>query len=143
MVINKVLNFANINLEEVMNIHTVLGDSIVFNFVLYGIDITHCAIRGEVYDLNTSLRMANSLGGAQSAPEIVVTDGPNGKFTATLATGLTSTFQAYGAIEFRVVDPSGLQTTIFQQAIHLSPQRIIWNIEDQGVNADTGQNPLF
>lgn len=143
MIVNCVLLWPNINLEKQYNFKAVLGDTIVWNIQIVGLDLTNMAIRGELYDLNTSNRMANALGGAESAPEIVVTDAVNGKFTATTFAGLTSTMQLYSQVEFSVTDATGAQTTIMQQAVTFSPARIIWQNEAEGVYNDTGEDPLF
>jgi hypothetical protein len=140
---NIVILWPNINLEKIYNWKSTLGDAIIFNFQIAGLDLTGYQIRGEIYDLNTSVRLADSLGGPISAPEIIVTDATNGKFTAHVATGLTATMQKYSQVEFSLIDPDGNKTTIIQQAIWLHPERIIWASESQGVTTDTNEMPLF
>lgn len=132
-------------LEKVYDFYEVRGDTIVFNFHIDGLDLSNYAIRGEVYDLNVSNRMANSLADPKSAPEIIVTDAINGKFTATVTAGLTSVMQTYGQVEFEVTSPNGAKFTIMQQPIRLVPQRIIWQSETQAIleNNETGENDLF
>lgn len=143
MIHNIVLSFPNINLQNILKFQETRGDAIVYNFIVDGLDLTNCQIRGEIYDLNTSVKMANALGGALSAPEIVVTDAVNGKFTATCHTGLTATFQPFGQVEFTITDGSGNKWTILQQPIAFTFERIIWSDETQNRVADTGQDPLF
>lgn len=151
MILTCTLLWPNINLEKIYNFRCVKADAIIFNFKIVGVNLTNYAIRGEVYDLNTSIRLANTLGGAASAPEIVVTytSDEYSTFTATVASGLTATMQPYGQVEFSFVDNNGNgnKTTILQQSISFWNERIIWLNETQGVNEDDteyyGQNPLF
>jgi hypothetical protein len=132
-------------LEKIFDFYVVKGDTIIFHFHINGIDLTNYAIRGEVYDLNVSNRMANTLGFPQSAPEIVVDDAVNGRFTATVAAGLTSVMQIYGQVEFEITSASGVKSTIMQQPIRFVPERVIWENERQAIiEGDTeGENPLF
>ena len=144
MIFTCILLWPNINLEKIYNFKSVEGDTIQWNFQIVGLDLTNYAIRGEVYDLNTSIRMANTLGGAQSAPEIVVTDALNGKFTATVSAGATASMQKYAQVEFEITSNSGVKTTIMQQAIAFTFPRIIWTTETQNLNDNgDGENPLF
>lgn len=144
MIHDIVLSFPNIKLDRIYNFIEVKGDSILFNFTIDGVDLTNWEIRGEVYDLNTSIRLASSnVDGVGSAPEIVVTDAINGKFTATIAHGATGTFQKYGQVEFNIIDSSDHKYTIMQQLITFNNERIIWENEAQGVVEDPGVNPLF
>lgn len=132
-------------MEKVYDFSEVRGDTIIFNFHINGLDLTNFSIRGEVYDLNVSNRMANDLAIPKSAPEIIITDAVNGKFTATVTAGLTSVMQTFGQVEFEVTSPTGVKSTIMQQPIHLAPQRIIWQSETQAIleNNQTGENDLF
>lgn len=144
MIHNLVLNFPNINLTKIYNLTEVRGDTVVFNFILDGVDLTGWQIRGEMYDLNTSVRMCTAnVPDAGSAPAIVVTDLVGGVFTATVGAGLTGTFQKYGQVEFEITSPAGAKYTIFNQLITFLNERIIWDAADQGVSNDPGVNPLF
>jgi len=132
-------------LEKIFDFYSVKGDTLTFHFHINGIDLTDYAIRGEFYDLNVSNRMANTYGFPQSAPEIVMDDAPNGKFTAVIAAGLTSAMQLYCQVEFNITSPSGVKSTIMQQEFNLKNERVIWQNEAQAILEDnqTGQNPLF
>jgi acyl-CoA reductase-like NAD-dependent aldehyde dehydrogenase len=150
MIHNIVLSYPNINLECIYHFREVMGDAIIYNFTVDGLDLTGATIRGEVYDLNTSIRMVNdptlTLPGV--SPQIVVTDAKNGKFTATVATGQTATMQQYGCVEFSVWDAHGNKFTLMQQAIAFTFERIVWNTENQNVQGNyddegTGEDPLF
>lgn len=144
MIKNIVINFPDMNLERIYRFEAVRGDSIVFNFIIDGVDLTNWQIRGEIYDLNTSCRMASAnVPDAGSGPGIVVTDAVNGKFTASLVAGATGTFQQYGDVEFELTDPNGAKHTIMQQLITFLSERIVWDAADQGQTNDPGQNPLF
>lgn len=139
-----VLNFPNINLTKIYNLTEVRGDTITFNFTVDGVDLTGYQIRGEVYDLNTSIRMCTSnVPDAGSAPAIVVSDLVGGVFSATVGAGLTGTFQKYGQVEFELTSPAGAKYTIFSQLIMFLNERIIWDAADQGVTEISGGNPLF
>lgn len=137
----------NINLEKIYNFHAVMGDSLEWNITVVGLDLTGYAIRGEVYDLNTSIRMANTEGGAQSAPEIVLTyaSAEYSCFTATVQSNVTNGMQKYAQVEFEITDSTGkVKTTILQQAISYTFPRIIWAEETQNLNDNgDGENPLF
>jgi hypothetical protein len=136
----------NINLEKVYNFRAVLSDTLEWNVTIVGLNLTNWAIRGECYDLNVSNRMANVEGGAQSAPEIVVTFASDeySCFTAVIGQGGTSGMQPYAQIEFQLTSPIGQQTTIMQQPIAFSFERILWQNEAQNLNAEgDGEDPLF
>lgn len=138
-------------LEKIWDFYEVVGDTIVYNFKIndFPYDLSECAVRGEIYDLNVSNRMANDFGGPYSAPEIIVTKSGPGivSFTATCAAGLTYTMQPYAQVEFEITTPNGAKFTIMQQPIHFQYDRIIWNNERQDVieseDEGIGENPLF
>lgn len=134
-------------LEKIDDFYEVMGDTIVYNFHINGIDLTDYAVRGELYDLNVSNRMANSMAVPVSAPEIVmgVCNSLGSRFTATCAAGLTLTMQPYAQVEFEVTSPTGAKFTIMQQAIHFQNARIIWNSEQQAILEDNedAEDPLF
>lgn len=131
----------NPNLDKLFHFTEVNGDTIVFNFTIDGVDLTGWEIRGEVYDLNTSIRLANTNAGGGSAPNIDDSEAADGKFTATVDAGATGTFQKYGQVEFTLTNPQGHKFTIMQQLITFSFERIIWTNPGDGVTE--GQNPLF
>src|SRR5271166_4020272 len=135
MIANCNLLWPNINLEKIYNFHAVMGDAIYWNFTIYGLDLTDYAIRGEMYDLNVSNRMANVLGGSESAPEIVLTyaSAEYSSFTAHLAAGLSAAMQPYTQIEFSITSPTGDKYTLMQQPIKMTFERIIWNKETQPI----------
>ena len=144
MIHDIVLAFPEVSLEKNFNFLEVKGDSIVFNFIIDGVDLTGWQVKGELYDLNTSIRMANeNVLGVGSHPEIVMTSAKDGKFTATVAHGATGTFQKYGQVEFCLVDPLDHKYTIMQQLVTFNNERIIWDDESKGVVEDPGVNPLF
>ena len=133
------------NLEKTYSFHCVMGDTIVWTFVIVGLNLTGYAIRGELYDLNTSIRMANDVAGSISAPEIVITEASDeySIFTATVDVGLTATMQQYSQIEFAIwQDYSGPKTTIFQQPIRFTFERIIWTKENEPVFEQDNQDNL-
>lgn len=136
----------SLQMAKIWNFHEVMGDAIIFHFSI-NTDVTDWALRGEIYDLNTSIRLANELGGSRSAPEIVVTDTVNGVFTVTCHTGLTATMQQYAQVEFAGWDASGNKFTIMQQPIRFTFERIIWTSENEPVfeqdDEDDGEDPLF
>ena len=132
-----------LQLNKIRNFREVMGDAIIYNFTIDGLDLTGCAIRGEIYDLNTSIRMANDIAVPISSPEIVVTDEAKGMFTATVTTGLTSIMQNYADVEFEVTLPSGAKFTILQQPIHFTFERIVWLNENQNITNNSNENPLF
>ena len=131
MVHDIVLSWPDLYLYPIMNFHETMGDAIIYNFTVDGFDLTDCLIRGELYDLNTSIKISNHLVGSESAPDIIVTDLLKGKFTATIHTGLTATMQQYSQVEFSIWDRHGNKFTIMQQPVRFTFERII------------GQNPLF
>lgn len=132
-------------LEKIYDFYEVRGNTIIWHFHIDGLDLTNWQIRGELYDLNTSIKMASENAGPISAPEITVDDAVNGRFTATVAIYLTAAMQKFAQVEFQLTSPSGQQFTILQQAVRLVPQRIIWTNEAQEsvVEEDDGENPLF
>lgn len=136
-----------LQLEKVFDFYEVMGDTIVYHFHVNGIDLTDYAVRGEVYDLNVSNRMANSQAVPESAPEIVMgtCNALGSRFTATVAAGLTLTMQPYAQVEFEVTSPTGAKSTIMQQAIHFQNARIIWTSEQQAILEDNedSEDPLF
>lgn len=149
MEFNVTLLWPNINLEKKHNFRAVRADAIIWTFTIVGLNLTDYAIRGELYDLNISNRMANELGGAESAPEIVLVSASDdfSVFTATIVTNLTAAMQKYSEVEFTIVDPNGNKTTIMQDQVEMNYQRIIWENETQGVygddNENDGEDPLF
>lgn len=134
-------------LEKVQDFYEVMGDTIVYHFHINGLDLTNYSVRGEVYDLNVSNRMANSLAVPQSAPEIVMgtCNALGSRFTATITAGLTLTMQPYAQVEFEVTSPTGVKSTIMQQPIHFQNARIIWTSEQQEILEDNedSEDPLF
>ena len=130
-------------LKKIREFQEVMGDTIVYNFTLDGLDLTNCQIRGELYDLNTSIRLVNDLASPISAPEIVVTDAANGKFTATVTAGLTAVMQNYANVEFDITLANGQRFTILQQPIHFTFERIVWGPENQNITNNSNENPLF
>lgn len=149
MIWNINILWPNINLEKIYDFRGVMGDAIYWNFTIYGINLTNYAIRGEMYDLNVSNRMANVEGGSESAPEIVVTYASDeySSFTAHLASGLSAAMQPFCQIEFSITSPTGDKYTLMQQPIALSFERIIWDSETEPVfeqdDEDDGEDPLF
>lgn len=149
MIYNINILWPNINLEKIYDWRAVMGDSIYWNFTIYGINLTNYAIRGEMYDLNVSNRMANVEGGSESAPEIVVTYASDeySSFTAHLAAGLSAAMQPFTQVEFSITSPIGDKYTLMQQPIAMSFERIIWSSETQPVfeqdDEDDGEDPLF
>jgi hypothetical protein len=136
-----------LQLEKVFDFYEVMGDTIVYHFHINGIDLTDYSIRGEVYDLNVSNRMANYLSVPQSAPEITMgtCNSLGSRFTATCSAELTLTMQPYAQVEFEVTSPTGVKSTIMQQAIQFQNSRIIWTSEQQAIleNNEDSEDPLF
>lgn len=133
-------------LEKIYDFYEVRADAIIYHIKILGFNLTDCAIRGEIYDLNVSNRLASELGGPISAPEIVINHASDeySEFTATCDAGLTATMQPYAQVEFSITDANGNKYTIMQQPIHFNYQRIIWTEESQNNSEESdGEDPLF
>src|SRR5579863_10649955 len=90
-------------LEKIYDFYEVRSNSIIWHFHIGGLDLTNWQIRGEVYDLNTSILMASENAGPLSAPEITIDNAAEGRFTATVAPDLTACMQPYGQVEFQLI----------------------------------------
>ena len=122
------MEWPNYNRDVIMALEEVKGDSIVFNVMIDGLDLTGYKIRAELYDLNMSIKLATLNAGGTDA-EIAIVNGPSaaGSFVVNVPWGATGTAQKYGFIEIEIEDLHGSRFTIFQQEILFINERIIWN----------------
>ena len=128
MIHNIALAWPNYNLDVIFNLKEVKGDSIIFNVVIDGLDLTGYKIRAELYDLNKSIKLANTLAGGSDS-QIVLLEPPSGtgKFKVIVPSGATGTCQKYGMIEIELEDTNGSLFTVLQQQITFVNERIIWD----------------
>jgi len=128
MIHNIVMEWPNYNLDVIMALEEVKGDSIVFNVLIDGLDLTGYKIRAELYDLNMSVKLATlNSGGADD--QILIHTGPSamGSFVVNIPYGATGTAQKYAMIEIELEDTHGSHFTIVQQQILFINERIVWN----------------
>jgi hypothetical protein len=127
MIHNIVLPWPIINLDSDLNLKETKGDSIIFNVTIDALDLTGWKIFCEVYDLNTSIKLA-SAGPSGYVPTITLESPPSGmgKFQIVVPHGSTGTFQQFGQIEVELMDPDGNLFTIINQQIWFVNERIIW-----------------
>lgn len=129
MIHKYVLSWPEINVDRILRIQEIKGDTIIFDITIDGLDVTNGIIRAELYDLNTSVKMINVVPSGVIPLITILSDAPSGstRFQATVPWGATGTFQKFGQIEIEIEDIDGNRFTIFQQQIKFINERVVWN----------------
>lgn len=105
----------------------VKGDSLSFECEIE-LDLTGYKIRAELYDnKGVSIQKATlNSGGADD--QILVTDATNGLFTIYVDAGETTNIKSEAWLEIEVESSTGIITTVFQQYLDFSKEKITWSV---------------
>lgn len=113
-------------------IDTFQGDTLKLQGVVNK-NILNWEIRAELWDNQPTksgeihiVRKATSNVTGGAANQILVIDGPKGKFTLNFAPGDTNDFKGDTRLEIQLTDLAFDETTIFSGFINIQEQRITW-----------------
>lgn len=118
----------NKNLDSEIGLKDVLGDTIVINLTIDGIDLSDYKIRGEIYDGSNSFELANLLSGGSDS-QIIATEVDSGMsgFQVTIPAGATNNYLNIAWIDIEIEDTLGRVFTILQQQINFLDREIGWH----------------
>lgn len=127
MIHDIVIAWPEVNLERDFKIVDVVGDTIVLNITVDGIDLTDYLIRCELYGYKTDNELANLAAGG-SDDEIVEMEADSGMsaFTITIPTEIDRALITYSQVEVEIEDSDGRVFTILKQQIKLLDRQINW-----------------